>query len=58
MECYLSAKVLFGVHVAGGSEGIIEQDQSISLNVKGQVRTKGEGKMAASVLKKSINNSN
>lgn len=46
MEFYLSAKALLGVHIAGGSEGIIEQDESISLHIEGQVRTRGEGKMA------------
>lgn len=42
MECYLGAKVLFGVHVAGGSEGIVEQDKSISLYIEGHVRARGE----------------
>ncbi len=43
-ECYLIAKFLLGVHTVGGSEGIIKQDESISLQIKGQVGTAGEGK--------------
>lgn len=44
-ECYLSAKFRLGVHAAGSSEGIIEQDESIALHIKSQVRTRGVEKM-------------
>lgn len=44
-ERYLSAKFLLGVHTAGGSEGIIEQDESIALHIESQVRTRGEEEM-------------
>lgn len=45
-EYYLSADVLLGVHVAGSSEGVIEQNKSIRLHVEGQVRARREGKAA------------
>lgn len=45
-ECYLSADVLLGVHVAGGSEGVIEQNKNICLHVEGQVRARSDGKAA------------
>lgn len=41
-EFHLSAKVLFGVHVGRGSEGVIEEDESVPLHVEGQVGTRGE----------------
>lgn len=41
-ECYLSAKFLLGVHATGSSEGIIKQDESITLCIESQVRTKGD----------------
>lgn len=43
-ECYLSADVLLGVHIAGGSKGVIEQNKSICLHVEGQVRARRDGK--------------
>lgn len=46
MECYLSAEAPLGVHIAGGSEGIIEQNKSISLHIEGQVRTNKKRKIA------------
>lgn len=39
-EHYLIAKVLLGVHIAGSSEGIIEEDESVCLQVEGQIRTR------------------
>lgn len=41
-EFHLSPKVLFGVHVGRGGKGVIEEDESVSLHVEGQVRTRGE----------------
>lgn len=41
-EFHLSPKVLFGVHVGCGGEGVIEEDESVSLHVEGQVGTRGE----------------
>lgn len=38
-EFHLSPKVLFGVHVRRGGEGVIEEDESVSLHVEGQVGT-------------------
>lgn len=38
-EFHLSPKVLFGVHVGRGGEGVIEEDESVSLHVEGQVGT-------------------
>lgn len=41
-EFHLSPKVLFGVHVGCGGEGVIEEDESVSLHVEGQVGTRGQ----------------
>lgn len=41
-ETHLIAKFLLGVHTAGSSEGIIEQDESVALNIEGQVRASRE----------------
>lgn len=41
-EFHLSPKVLFGVHVGRGGEGVIEEDESVSLHVEGQVGTRGQ----------------
>lgn len=42
VQTYLSAKFLLGVNVAGSGEGVVEQDESIRLQVEGQVRTRNE----------------
>lgn len=39
---YLAPKVLFGVDVGRGGEGVIEEDESVALHVEGQVGTGGE----------------
>lgn len=41
-EFHLSPKVLLGVHVGCGGEGVIEEDESVSLHVEGQVGTRGQ----------------
>lgn len=41
-EFHLSPKVLFGVHIGCGGKGVIEEDDSVALHVKGQVGTRGE----------------
>lgn len=42
MQCHLSFKVLFGVNVGRGGKGVVEEDESVSLHVEGQVRTRAE----------------
>lgn len=42
MQFHLSPKVLFGVHVGRGGKGVVEEDESVSLHVEGQVGTRGE----------------
>lgn len=37
---YLSGHFLLSEHVACSSEGVIQQDEGVGLNIKGQVRTK------------------
>lgn len=41
-EFHLSPKVLLGVHVGCGGEGVIEEDESVSVHVEGQVGTRGQ----------------
>lgn len=37
---HLSPKVLLGVHVGGGGKGVVEEDESVSVHVEGQVGTR------------------
>lgn len=39
---HLSPKALFDVDVGRGGEGVIEEDESVSLHIEGQVGTRGE----------------
>lgn len=42
MQFHLSSKVLFGVNVGRGAKGVIEEDESVSLRVEGQVGARAE----------------
>lgn len=37
VKAYIAAQLLLGVHVVGGCEDVVEEDEGVGLRVEGQV---------------------